>query len=74
MGYAVDKCPITIDKIKRLSLCWVKKSELLPTGLQLKRLANLLTVFGLTTKQADHRITSTLQSVRLYRMLSFSFF
>ena len=67
MGYAVDKCPISTDKIKRLSLCWVEKSKLLSTGLQLKRLANLLTVIGLTTKQADH-------SVRLYRMLSFSFF
>ena len=41
------------------------KSEIRPTGVQLKRSAKLLTVIGLTTKYAVCRITFMLYPIRL---------
>ena len=46
-------------------------SYALPTGVQLKREAKLLTVTGLITKHADCRITFILYPKRLYRMTTF---
>ena len=55
----------------KLNVAAVIGSEPRPTVMRVKRAAKLLTVIGLTTKHAICRITSTLQPVRLHRMIFF---